>query len=177
MAYYVELILLASGIIGITLGYRRNDRKTMLAAACLLYVSATAGEPLVDFAHGLHEVLGKEADGRWMLRALNDHARPVVYAEPNEVVGFELPIFHCYASRNRSLIVMLVNGDEYDVTREDCPEVEGPLFQQSHPDGLIALVELAVSAGFSLVELTNGYHAWVGTPDDLIGQCRPFSKA
>lgn len=55
MAYYVELILLASGIIGITLGYRRNDRKTMLAAACLLYVSTTAGEPLVDFAHGLHD--------------------------------------------------------------------------------------------------------------------------
>ncbi|MGK5023679.1 hypothetical protein [Janthinobacterium sp. RB2R34] len=55
MAYYVELILLVSGIIGITLGYRRNDRKTMLAAAWLLYVSATGGQPLVDFAHGLHD--------------------------------------------------------------------------------------------------------------------------
>ena len=54
MAYYVELVLLVSGIIGITLGYRRNDRKTMLAAAYLMYVSATGGEPLVDFARGLH---------------------------------------------------------------------------------------------------------------------------
>ncbi len=54
MAYYVELIMLVCGIVGMTIGYRRNDRKTMLAAAWLLYVSATAGQPLVDFAHGLH---------------------------------------------------------------------------------------------------------------------------
>lgn len=131
----------------------------------------------VAHRHGLHEVLGKATDGRWITRAISDQARPLVYSAPDEIVGFELPIYHCYASRNRSLIVMLVNGDEYDVTREDCPEAEEPLFQERHPVGLITFMDHAVSAGFSRVQLTNGYHAWEGTPNDLIDQCQGFATA
>jgi hypothetical protein len=40
-----------------------------------------------------------------------------------------------------------------------------------YPHGLIAFAELAVSAGFSSIELTNGYHAWQGKLDELIDQC------
>lgn len=126
----------------------------------------------VSQRQGLHEVLGQAPDKRWILRALNDRAWPLVHAAPDEIVGFELPIFACYASRNRSLIVALVDGDEYHVTREDVPEVEEPLFQECHPEGLIAFIELAVEAGFSRFELTNGLHAWEGTPQDMIDQCR-----
>lgn len=55
MGYYVELVLLACGIIIITLGYRRNKRNTMLAGAVLIYLSGTTGEPLPDYKRGLHD--------------------------------------------------------------------------------------------------------------------------
>jgi hypothetical protein len=82
----------------------------------------------VSNRHGLHEVLGQAPDGTWIVRSLNDPHLAVVYVAPEEACGFELPIFHCYASRDRRMIVVLVNGDDYDVTSEDVPEVEEPLF-------------------------------------------------
>lgn len=54
MAYYAGWIVLAFGIIGLIMGYRSNKRNTMVAGAVLIYLSGTAGEPLVDFARGLH---------------------------------------------------------------------------------------------------------------------------
>lgn len=126
---------------------------------------------------GLHEVLEQAPDGKWIVRALNERDLKLVYVAPEELRGFELPIFHCYASRDRRLIVAFVNGDEYDVTREDVPEAEQPLFQEAHPLGLSAFAELAASAGFSSIELTNGYHAWQGKLDELIDQRRLHSTA
>lgn len=126
---------------------------------------------------GLHEVLGQASDEEWIVRALNDPALPLVYVTPEAMRGFDLPIFQCYASRDRSVISILVNGDDYDVTREDVPEVEEPLFQEVHPAGLMAFAELAVSAGFSLIELSNGYQAWQGRLDELIDRCRHYSPA
>lgn len=126
---------------------------------------------------GLFEALGPAFDERWILRALNEGSLPLVCVEASEVEGFPIPILHCYASCNRSVIVASVDGDEYDTSREDVPEVPGPLFQHVHASGVIAFADLARSAGFGMIELNNGYHAQRWTPEALIEECRSFASA
>jgi 2-keto-3-deoxy-6-phosphogluconate aldolase len=69
--------------------------------------------------------------------------------------------------------VALVSGDDYDVTGDGVGDV-APLFQAVHAAGLAELCELALQAGFTVIELTNGYDAWEGEIDDLADECRTF---
>jgi len=122
---------------------------------------------------GLFEVLAEADNGQWLLRSLNGDNLPLVTVEGQHVRGFDLPIYHCFASRNRSEIVALVSGDDYDVTGDGVGDV-APLFQAVHAAGLAELCELALQAGFTVIELTNGYDAWEGEIDDLADECRTF---
>ena len=124
--------------------------------------------------HGLHEALGLGTDARWIFRALNADGQALIYAHPNEMTVFDLPIYHCFAARDRSEIVALVSGPDFDVTYND-PGVAAPLFQAVHSAGLIRFAELALEAGFSNIELTNGYRPWEGTIEELIDQCRDLA--
>ncbi|WP_426051974.1 hypothetical protein [Brevundimonas sp. SL161] len=120
---------------------------------------------------GLHEALEPIADGRWIFRALNTEGPALVYAYPHEMTVFDLPIYHCFASRDRSEIVALVSGPDFDVTDND-PEVAAPLFQKVHSAELIEFCEMALAAGFSTIDLTNGYMPLEVTIEELIDQCR-----
>ncbi len=125
---------------------------------------------------GLHEALEVGPDGRWIFRALNVRGLPLLYAEPDEMTVFDLPIYHCFAALDRSELVALVRGPDFDVTYNE-PEVAAPLFQKVHAADLIQFAELALAAGFSNIELTNGYMPWEGTIEELIDQCRGLSEA
>lgn len=123
---------------------------------------------------GLHEVLAVEREG-WLLRALNEKDLRLVHATDEEIRGFDLPLHHCFASRDRSLLVALVNGDAYDVTQEHTYDESLPLFQAVHARDLIVFAELAWAAGFRTIELTNGLDAWEGCINELIAQCETLA--
>ena len=122
---------------------------------------------------GLHEAL-EPIDGRWIFRALNTYGPPLVYAHPDEMTVFDLPIYTCFASRDRSEIVAMVSGVDFDVTYND-PDVASPLFQQVHGADLISFCLLALDAGFTNIELANGHVSWEGSISDLIDECREYS--
>lgn len=125
---------------------------------------------------GLHEALQLEPDGRWAFRALNTYGEPLTYARPEEMTVFSLPIYHSFASRDRSEIVAMVSGVDFDVTYDE-PEVALPLFQKVHGADLISFCLLALDAGFSNIELSNGYVPWEGTIEELIEECRELAAA
>lgn len=128
---------------------------------------------VVDQA-GLFEILAEAGQGQWTLRALNDDKLRVVTVDGPDVRGLDLPIYHCFASRTRGEIVALVNGDEYDVTQDEDAEEAAELFQVAHATELAKFCGLAGAAGFTNIELTNGYDAWEGSIDELLGECRTF---
>ena len=111
----------------------------------------------LDGRDGLHEAIEPIADGRWIFRALSAEGPPLVQAFPHEMTVFDLPIYHCFASGDRSEIVALVSGHDFDVTYND-PAVAAPLFQKVHSAKLIEFCEMAMAAGFSTIELGNGYY-------------------
>ncbi|MBX4158744.1 hypothetical protein K4A07_16610, partial [Lactiplantibacillus plantarum] len=92
-----------------------------------------------------------------------------IYAYGDEVTDFTLPIYHCFAARDRE-IVALVSGPDFDVIREDS-EFSAPLFQAVHSEDLIEFAQLALGAGFMTIDLTNGYMSWEGTIQGLIEEC------
>lgn len=119
---------------------------------------------------GIHEVLEVNADGRCVFRALNVAAKPLVYAYGDQVTDFALPIYHSFAAPDRSEIVVLVRGPDFDVVQDDS-EFAGPLFQSVHSAELIEFAGLALRAGFTTIDLTNGYMSWEGAIRELIEQC------
>lgn len=119
--------------------------------------------------HGLHEALGEADDGRWIFRSLNVDGLPLVYAHPNEARLFDLPVSFAAAALDRSLIVVLVNGDDFDVTDDGVHE-PAPLFQDVHASGLAHLAGLAMSAGFTEIEITNGYDATEQSIQELLDE-------
>lgn len=121
--------------------------------------------------HGLYEALEEGSDGRWSFRALSIEGKPLVTAGVSEMTAFDLPIYYCLASRHPGEIVALVSGPDFDVSYND-PAVAAPLFQKVHSADLIKFCELALAAGFSTIELTNGYVPWEGSVEDLIEVCR-----
>lgn len=125
---------------------------------------------------GLYEVLGEANDGHWILRNLNGEDVLISQVSAEDVRGFDLPIHHCFAARNRALIVALVSGEDYDVTLENGPGLSAPLFQAVHAADLISFAELSLAAGFTLIELTNGYDAWEGELSQLIASCTNFAS-
>lgn len=127
--------------------------------------------------HGLHEVLGEANDGQWILRNLNGDGLPISQVHPEDVRSFDLPIIHCFAAaRDRGQIVVLVSGEDYDVTQENDVTVAAPHFQAVHSSELISFAELALSAGFTTIELTNGYAAWEGGISHLIADCNSHAS-
>ena len=124
--------------------------------------------------HGLYETLAEGSDGRWTFRALGIEGQPVVTAAVSEMTAFDLPIYYCLASRRPGEIVALVSGPDFDVTLND-PMVAAPLFQKVHSAQLIEFCELALAAGFTDIELSNGYEPWEGTIEELIQQCRQLA--
>lgn len=125
---------------------------------------------------GLFEVLSETDQGQWLLRALNDDKLRIMTVVARDVRGFDLPIYHCFASRTRGEIVALVNGDEYEVTHDEDAEEAAELFQAAHATELAKFCDLAWAAGFTNIELTNGYDAWEGTIEELLGECRAFNS-
>ena len=119
---------------------------------------------------GLYQVLKVHTDGPSVFRALNVEAKPLVYAYPDEVTDFTLPIYHCFAAPDGSEIVALVSGPEFDVIQDDS-EFAAPLFQAVHSAAMIKFAELALGGGFTTIDLTNGYMSWEGTIQVLIDQC------
>lgn len=65
----------------------------------------------------------------------------------------------------------MVSGEQYDVTRNDDPDVAAPLFQVAHAKGLIEFMTLALDAGFTAIELSNGHEAYGVNLSDLIAEC------
>lgn len=128
---------------------------------------------VVDQA-GLFEVLAEADEGQWMLRSLNGDNLPIMTVEGRHVRGFNLPIHHCFASPNRSEIVALVNGDEYDVTLDNDAEEPMELFQAVYAAELAQFCDLALAAGFTEIELLNGYDAWEGAISGLLAECQNF---
>ncbi len=125
---------------------------------------------------GLHEVLEVNADGRCVFRALNVEAKPLIYAYGDQVTDFGLPIYHSFAAPDRSEIVVLVSGPDFDVVPVDS-EFAGRLFQGVHSADLIEFAKLALGAGFTVIDLTNGYMSWEGTIQDLIELCIELDAA
>jgi len=52
-AYVIDIVLMVAGFATLVVGYRRDDRKIMLVAAILLFLSCA----LTDFASGFAEGL------------------------------------------------------------------------------------------------------------------------
>jgi hypothetical protein len=52
---YLQLILLVAGVALLTVGYCRNQRKLMLAAAIVLFLAGSGAQFVTGFAEGLHE--------------------------------------------------------------------------------------------------------------------------
>lgn len=123
---------------------------------------------------GLHEALEQCPDGRWIFHDFSTAGQGLVYAHPDEMTVFDLPIYHSFASRDRSEIVAVVSGADFDVTYND-PEVAAPLFQKIHATELIEFCEMALVADFSTIQLTNGYVPWEGTVEELIEKCRELA--
>jgi hypothetical protein len=125
---------------------------------------------LVD-RHGLHEALAQTDDGAWIFRALNERGMPLVTAPVVDVRSFELPIFFCFATRNRQALACVVSGENFDIATDNPPEVAFPLFQAVHAVELIRFARLALAAGFSVIDLSNGHDSWEGDINDLISGC------
>lgn len=49
---YVEIALFVIGLVALVVGYRRNRRNVLLAAAIVLFLSGTVSEFATGFAHG-----------------------------------------------------------------------------------------------------------------------------
>lgn len=123
---------------------------------------------------GLYEALGSASYDRFILRGLNDEDQHLIEASLSEIRAFDLPIFHCLAARNRAEIVAVVSGEDYDVTRSNDPAVAAPLFQQVHAKQLLDFMALALDAGFSIIELTNGHEAYDAEIMDLVAECQTY---
>ncbi|SFK46951.1 hypothetical protein [Rhodanobacter glycinis] len=52
---YVQLVLLVVGATLLVIGYRRNARKLMLAAAIALFLTGSGAQFATGFAQGLHQ--------------------------------------------------------------------------------------------------------------------------
>lgn len=52
---YLQLALLAIGVALLTVGYRRNQRKLMLAAGIVLFLAGSADQLVGGFIDGLHQ--------------------------------------------------------------------------------------------------------------------------
>lgn len=122
---------------------------------------------------GLHKVLEVRDDGRCAFRALNLEAKPLIYAYGDEVVDFSLPIYHCFVAQDRWEIVALVSGLDFDVTYND-PSVAAPLFQKVHAAEMVCFCEMALAAGFTRIDLGNGYDVWEGLIEEMIVECRNY---
>ena len=120
---------------------------------------------------GLCESVEAAEGGQFIFRALNQEGLPLINSDPQDVRSFGLPIFYCMASRQRSQIVAVVRGEQYDVTRDNDPDVAAPLFQEVHAKALIDFMTLALDAGFAAIELSNGHEAYDVEITDLIAEC------
>ncbi|MEO7068492.1 MAG: hypothetical protein ABI114_16400 [Rhodanobacter sp.] len=55
---YLQAALFLAGVILLIVGYRRNQRKMLLAAAIVLCFSGVGWDVLTGFAHGIAQGLG-----------------------------------------------------------------------------------------------------------------------
>lgn len=58
---YLQLLLFATGVTLLAVGYRRDERKTMLVAAVVLFLAGSGGQFVTGFVEGLHHGVADRA--------------------------------------------------------------------------------------------------------------------